>query len=74
MALDRPLEMDGVSWDTMPSDLDKFLMRLDPDSPLVPNPNYDRKPTGRGVFMRCEECNEILIHNAFAESSEPGHK
>lgn len=74
MALDRPLEMDGVSWDTMPSDLDKFLMRLDPDSPLVPNPNYDRKPTGRGVFMRCEECNEILIHDAFAESSEPGHK
>ncbi|EXL55717.1 hypothetical protein FOCG_06267 [Fusarium oxysporum f. sp. radicis-lycopersici 26381] len=74
VALNTLLEMDRVSWDAMPSELDDFLMRLDPDSPLVPNPNYDRKPTGRGVFLRCEECNEILIHDAFAESSEPGHK
>ncbi|GKU14263.1 unnamed protein product [Fusarium langsethiae] len=74
VALNTLLDMPGVSWEAMPSVLDNFLMRLDPDSPLVPNPDYDRKPTGRGVFMRCEECNEILIQDAFAESSEPGHK
>ncbi|KAF4944199.1 hypothetical protein FGADI_12853 [Fusarium gaditjirri] len=73
VALNILLETDRVSWDAMPSELDDFLKRLDANSPLVLNPTYDRKPTGRGVFLRCEECNEILTHDAFAESSEPGH-
>ncbi|KAF5627253.1 GTPase-activating of the rho rac family (LRG1) [Fusarium tjaetaba] len=65
--------MDRVSWDTTPTELDNFLKGLDPDIPLVSNSDYDRKPTGRGVFLRCEECNEILIHDAFAEPSEPSN-
>ncbi|KAF5566537.1 GTPase-activating of the rho rac family (LRG1) [Fusarium phyllophilum] len=74
VALNTLLEMDRVSWDAMHTELDNFLKRLDFDIPLVSNPDYDRKPTGRGVFLRCDECNEILLHDAFAESSEAGHK
>jgi hypothetical protein len=74
VALNTLLGMDRVSWDATPTELDNFLKGIDPGIPLVSNPDYDRKPTGRGVFLRCEECNEILIHDAFAEPSEVGHK
>ncbi|KAJ4004806.1 hypothetical protein NW766_011540 [Fusarium irregulare] len=74
VALKTLFEKDDVSWDAMPRELDDFLTMLDPNSPLRLNPDYDRAPTGRGVFLRCEECNEILTQDIFSESSEPGLK
>lgn len=74
VALSTLLEMDHVSWDAMPTEVDDFLMRLNPDTPLVSHPNYNRLPTGCEVFLRCEECNETLLHDVVTEASEAGHR